>query len=146
MSYESQLFAKILSGIVISIFSTTGYILIAMLIIKIPLFALVISTIVSFFTCILFNYLQLVTDLIRPKLNWETEQAAIKQNMNTLFELLFAIIIGGLLTLAGVLAYIKLNISIYIIGILSCIILLGLLILAHKLILHFGAKRLYSLE
>ena len=34
------------------------------------------------------NYISLLVDVLRPKLVWESEQAAVKQNMNFLFTMI----------------------------------------------------------
>jgi hypothetical protein len=34
------------------------------------------------------NYLSIIVDVIHPKLVWETEQAAVKQNINFVFTML----------------------------------------------------------
>lgn len=47
----------------------------------------------------------LLIDLIRPYLNWDNPQKAIKQNMNVLFAMLAGGVIYGLLFLAGWLGY-----------------------------------------
>lgn len=146
MSYENQIFSKVLSGILISVLTATIYLLVIMIILKISPLIVVISTIISFFGGILFNYIQIVTDLIKPKLNWENEQAAIKQNFNTMIELVLTFIIGGGMCLIGIIFYTILNASIYILGIGFAIILLILIIIAHKLVTHFGARKLSSLE
>lgn len=146
MSFENQIFSKVLSGIVITIFTATFYLLVAMLILRLPPFVLIVSTIISFFGGILFNYIQIVTDLIKPKLNWENEQAAIKQNFNTMIELVLTFVIGGGLCLLGIILYTIAGLSIYVIGISACIVLFLLTILMHKLITTLGAKRIKSLE
>lgn len=146
MSYENQIFAKILSGIVITVFTATIYLFVAMLILKVSIFVLIVSTIISFFGGIVFNYLQIVTDIVKPKLNWENEQAAIKQNFNTMIELVLTFLIGGGLCILGVMLYAVLGISIYIIGISACVVLLILTVVLHKMITYFGARRLSALE
>ena len=146
ISFEKQIFAKILSGILISLIGTTLYIIIAMFVLNFPLWITLLSGILSFFTCVIFTYIQIITDLIRPKLKWETEQAAIKQNFNTMIELFFSVILGGGVCLLSVFLYGKLNISVVLIVVFAIVFLIIITFVAHKMITKFGAKRLYSLE
>lgn len=146
MPYKQQIFAKVMSSVVINVITTTVYCLIAMLILRMPIFAIIVSTILSFLSCFIFGYLTIVVDLIRPKLTWENEQSAIKQNFNTVAEMLLSLIVGGILVVSGILAYTKLHLSIYVIGIAACIVFLALALLLHKLVLAFGDKKLRQLS
>ena len=70
--------------------------------------------------------------MIRPKLKWETEQAAIKQNFNTMIELFFSVILGGGVCLLSVFLYGKLNISVVLIVVFAIVFLIIITFVAHK--------------
>lgn len=146
MDYKKQLFAKAMSGIILSLIGTTLYCFIAMLLLKMPAYAIIISTIISILSSFLFNYLQILVDIIRPKLNWENEQGAVKQNMNTFIEFLISIVIGGVIAFISIKLYLSFNISIYIISISLTIVLLILAIVMHKVVMGVGERKLKSLE
>ncbi len=95
---------------------------------------------------LLFNYIQIFIDFLRPKLNWENEQAALKQNFNTFLEMLIVILLGAGIGIIGVLLYIKTGISIYVLGVGMVVFLFITTIVVAKLIALWGAKELYSLE
>lgn len=146
MDYKNQIYAKIMSGVLINILSTTVYCLIAMLVLRMPAFAIITSTIVSFLSCFIFNYLEITVDLVKPKLNWENEQSAIKHNFNTVIEMFCSILVGGGLVWLGVYIYTKFQLSIYTMGIAACVVLFILALVLHKVVLSFGEKRMRRLE
>ena len=58
---------------------------------------LIIAMLINIFQ----NYLYFIIDLKRPKLNWNTEYAVVKQNMNMLYEFVISFAIMGLLVIGG---------------------------------------------
>ncbi|SHJ17888.1 putative ABC transporter permease subunit [Parasporobacterium paucivorans] len=146
LSYKEQVFAKTMTGVVLALFSSTLYCLVAMLILRIPVFAVVLSTVLSFISCFLFNYLAIIVDLIRPKLNWENEQSAIKQNLNTLFEMVLIVLVGGIIAAAGLLCYLKLGISIYIIAPVAAAVVLAGALLLNRAVAALAETKLGALE
>ena len=47
-------------------------------------------------------YKRQVVDIVRPKIFWSTEAEAIKQNVNGMFGMLFALLLGLVLALPGI--------------------------------------------
>ncbi len=150
MDYKRQINAKVCASAIMSIISSTIYCIIGMIVVKeaiidIPVIAIVMSAIISSITCILFTYTSIFIDLLRPKLNWETEQAAIKQNLNTMIEMFVTLGLGALLGFLGVMLYIKLEIDIYLIGIIAIIALCVITVIISKFVLAYGNKKMNSI-
>ena len=55
---------------------------------------------ITFGINLLINMIQIWVDLVSPKLEWESEQMAVKQNMNTLLEALITVVLGAVLGLS----------------------------------------------
>lgn len=103
MPLQEQLHAKVLSGILVSIF--TDILMMAALYIIIPIFPLsmLIIAFASSLPAIIFsNYIGIYIDIKHPKLVWEQEVAAVKQNVSG-----FVAMMGGMAVaaLVGVLAF-----------------------------------------
>ena len=47
------------------------------------------------------NYIGIMIDIKNPKLNWDNETAAVKQNLNGVFYMFGLWIIGGILAVIG---------------------------------------------
>jgi ABC-2 type transport system permease protein len=106
---STQLYAKFYSGIIISLIGIAPTILLLVVanILYIDLSWLIIGySILSMIIIMIFiNIFGLVIDVVHPKLVWDNEQAAVKQNINFLFTCLAS---GGLI---GLMVYILTNYS-----------------------------------
>ena len=80
MSLKQQLQAKVLSGILMSVIS--------MLLTIFPLTWYFAAAAASLITIVLGNYASLALDILHPKLVWEQEAAAVKQNMSGIVSML----------------------------------------------------------
>jgi len=88
MSYVKQIQAKILSGVVVSIFGILFMLIPAWIFFKIQFHLIFFAFIASILGMIFINYLGMIVDLIHPKLVWEQETAAVKNNLNSVFTML----------------------------------------------------------
>ncbi|MHB1454940.1 MAG: putative ABC transporter permease subunit [Saccharofermentanales bacterium] len=96
MSYKSQILAKILTGIALSFCGALIIYIIFIIILAPPAwFALACLAIIPG-AVLLPNISGMIFDLYMPKIKWDNEQKAVKQNMNVLYGMLFAGICIGL--------------------------------------------------
>jgi ABC-2 type transport system permease protein len=95
MSYKEQLLGKALSGIVMGIVGNFMIILCMSIILKLNLLLIMLMSIVCFIGIIFSSFIGLIIDLYRPKLHWDNEQKAVKQNLNVIFNMAIATTIGA---------------------------------------------------
>lgn len=88
MSYRDQLNAKAASGIILSLSGILFTIIFAGSYLKLPFYLIFILLFFAIIATLFINYISLLVDVLRPKLVWESEQAAVKQNMNFLFTMI----------------------------------------------------------
>lgn len=88
MSYVKQIQAKILSGVVVSMVGIVFMLVPAWIFFKIQFHLVFFAFIASILGMIFINYLGMIVDLIHPKLIWEQETAAVKNNLNSVFTML----------------------------------------------------------
>ncbi len=88
MSYRDQLNAKAASGIILSLSGILFTIIFAGSYLKLPFYLIFILLFFAIMATLFINYISLLVDVLRPKLVWESEQAAVKQNMNFLFTMI----------------------------------------------------------
>ena len=112
--------------IILNILIATVILVIAKYIISsLTLLQIILIFIMSLILNIINSFLMLVTDLLKPNLNWDNEIEAIKQNKNKLFQyVLTIIIILFLIYLAKIFKNINLNLAIVLIILILFIILL----------------------
>ncbi|NBK96583.1 MAG: hypothetical protein EOM50_00950 [Erysipelotrichia bacterium] len=79
---QTQINAKVGCGAITSIVSILLPMIPVCLLIRLPILAIVVFLFCAMITTILANYLGFLIDLLHPKLIWEQEAAAVKQNIN----------------------------------------------------------------
>ena len=84
---------------------------IAEYILHLPLITLIALFVVATIMGVLQSILMIIIDLKRPKLNWDSEYAVAKQNLNLIFPMLFSMLNIGIMI--GAVALLK-NINVYI--------------------------------
>jgi len=96
VSYFDQMQAKVISGMVISVLGIMFMLFPAAYIVKAPIALVLMMFGTSLLSAIFMNYLGMIVDIIRPKLVWEQEQSAVKQNLNAAFTMIpaFALSFG----------------------------------------------------
>ena len=88
MEIMDQLHAKSLSGFLLSLLGLILTVIPAAYFLKAPWYILAIFSVMAILGSLFINYLSIIVDVIHPKLVWETEQAAVKQNINFVFTML----------------------------------------------------------
>ena len=88
MSYFSQLLAKVFSGLVISLIGILCFLGPVAWFIKLPWNLTLIALIAAILSSIFMNFLGMIADVMHPKLVWEQEASAVKQNMNVIFTMI----------------------------------------------------------
>jgi ABC-2 type transport system permease protein len=96
ISYKKQIMAKVLSSIILNSVGLLIIIAVAMVML-IPPVTLVLQTVVLGVVVVIFSaFSGIMIDLAFPKLQWDTEQRAVKQNMNVLIEMFGGFAVAGL--------------------------------------------------
>lgn len=121
ISMEQQIFAKILTGILVGFIGvlTMG---IGIYIIGLEVGTVLLGVVLSLNGIIFMNMLGMLLDLMKPKLNWDNEQQAVKQNMNSMINMFLGM--GAAFGIGFLVISFKLNLVITI-----AILLFGFLLL-----------------
>ncbi|RXI41109.1 hypothetical protein DP129_02950 [Clostridium tetani] len=86
--------SKILTAVIIEFVSTFIILLLVNLIIKVPLIVAMNIVIIAIPAMFFSSLMGLIIDLYYPKLNWDNEQKAVKQNLNIVGNMVLNIIIA----------------------------------------------------
>ena len=149
MSYEDQIRGLLSCGIKIGILGSLPYILLINLgavILGLHPVTLIYSSAITVLFVMAVNYQQLYMDIAHPKLEWETEAAAVKQNYRAMFSMLIDLAIGGALIGLGVLGYRVLHLNIHSVTIVVMVILAIVTWVMRNLLFTSGARMLSELE
>ncbi|WP_040213476.1 putative ABC transporter permease subunit [Clostridium polynesiense] len=82
LSYEMQLMAKMTAGIIVT-YATFVFVFIAMIVLNFKLYFLIAFFITGNMAIILSNLIGVLVDASGPKLNWDNEAMAVKQNFRS---------------------------------------------------------------
>ncbi|MEJ8546839.1 putative ABC transporter permease subunit [Brevibacillus borstelensis] len=89
--------AKVVPGTVLGIFSLLLLEVLAGVLLQAPVSFLLWAFLASVPGILFVNLLGIMIDLNMPKLDWDSEQKAVKQNMNTLIPLVIGLAVSGLI-------------------------------------------------
>jgi len=107
VSYKTQIMAKVIAGVIMGIVGMLSISLVAVIVLKLPLSLMVLICVTSFLAILFSNLVGIIIDLFNPKLHWDNEQKAIKQNLNLLLSMAICVAFGGL----TIFAVIKLSLN-----------------------------------
>ena len=114
-----QFIYKIMPNIIMNIVTIIITLGVAQYILHLPIITLILLFVVATIIGILQSILMLIVDLKRPKLNWDSEYAVVKQNFNLVFPVLLSMInIAIIIVLAIWLGNTNVYIGLIIFGIL----------------------------
>ena len=99
VSYHDQIMAKIMTGVILGLIATLSM-LAAAIYILLPPIHLILLIIIAGATGVLFtSFTGMLIDLNFPKLHWDNEQKAVKQNMNLMFNMLIATVVAAVIVI-----------------------------------------------
>lgn len=95
LAYRQQMLAKIMSAYIFGVIAAVLIIAAAYIIIPFKPVLGAIMLLECLAAILPVAEAGLLIDILRPKLKWENEQNAVKQNLNVLFSMMFAVLFGG---------------------------------------------------
>ena len=95
INYITQIMAKVFTGFIMGSISMIMLLLVA-LIIKLPITLILLIAIVGLIAILFSNFVGIIIDLNNPKLQWDSEQKAVKQNLNLLITWVPCLAFSGL--------------------------------------------------
>lgn len=95
LSYKQQILAKLLSGFIFSGIAALLIIIVASILLKIDIILAGIILLVTLLALVSVLETGLIIDIHWPKLDWDNEQKAVKQNFNALFTILISVLLVG---------------------------------------------------
>ncbi|WP_066021600.1 MULTISPECIES: putative ABC transporter permease subunit [Clostridium] len=95
VSYKTQIMAKVIVGTLMSYFSLILCLLTAAVFMKLKLITVAMVVFISVFGIAAFNTFGVFIDIYFPKLYWDDETKAVKQNFNVGIQMLVSIFIYG---------------------------------------------------
>lgn len=102
VSYMTQIYAKILSSFYVEAMGMVILYLIMIFLLKVSPMILAVSFILVLMASLVVNQIGIFFDILWPKLNWDTEQKAVKQNFNSMIHMFLGFALTALCVYLGV--------------------------------------------
>ncbi|MCI9068021.1 MAG: hypothetical protein HFI65_05015 [Lachnospiraceae bacterium] len=145
-----QLRAKLLTAVSFGVAGTTLYCMIflvaSVILFGLPVWTLPFALVGSVCANVIQCAIQLFVDLFHPKLSWESEQQAVKQNFTVILGMLLDLAVGAGLGILVFLLYDLLALPLPVYAGIVCLALAAAALLLYKLALAYGAKRIADYE
>lgn len=142
VAYDKMISAKVLSGWLLTLSSAlllTGFAYFLLHLPTLLVLLLLLASIPATLFCCLTGVL---IDLLLPKLHWDNEQKAVKQNMNGIYNMLIGILAAGLIFLL----VLKLELSLFFAVFALLVLLTGADFLLYRLLMTKGQKWFLKIE
>lgn len=142
MSYCDQIHAKMLCGVIAGIISNISIALVLALVLPFSWYYYLLYCLISGITTIIGNAYCIMIDLIKPKLIWEQEAAAVKQNLGSFISVMISMALAFLIIFACFVIPNELLMPVTIIAVIAGI---ALAFLAYVLVGKFAERAMRKL-
>ncbi|HOV26271.1 MAG TPA: hypothetical protein PK566_07930 [Pseudobacteroides sp.] len=95
LGYNKQILVKVMSAVAVGVFGVGITLCFVFYLIELNVYTAALIFIASLLGILFSSFTGIVFDLLNPKLDWDNEQKAVKQNFNILFNMLSCIIFSG---------------------------------------------------
>ena len=136
VSYWTQWNAKAFVGIVFPAAGVLVFFIPACVILQIPLIHIVLFTLLSIMSITFVAYMGIYIDSIQPKLIWDDEMSALRENYNTFFSMAISIAFTAIVCIGGFFLFCNTKISL----VFTSLILIILLAIANIIVLILTKK------
>ena len=139
---KTKLLAKVIVAVLLS--SITNIVFSGILsIFNVDLYVILLSFLMGELIIFLISIIGVIVDSYSPKLYWETEQQAVKNNLNSLK----VVGIGLLIALVGAVIYILLGAAAKVLGMVGTVVyLIVLLVISYLILINKATKKIEKLE
>jgi ABC-2 type transport system permease protein len=142
MEYKKQILSKAISAFILNFSGVMLMILIVSIVGKPPLYLVAMAVLLVVIGVIFSVFVGLFIDLNYPKLDWDNEQRAVKQNLNVIIGILIGLVTAGIV----IFLTIKFKIILSVIFPAILVIFLVLDIILYRIIITKGVELYKNIE
>lgn len=144
--YFTQWHVKALVGIVFPALGVLIYFIPACILVKVPLIHILLFTALSILSITFVSYMGIYIDSIQPKLIWDDEMSALRENYNTFFSMAVSIAFTIVVCVGGFFLFCNTKISIAFTALILVIILEAANIIVFSLTKRSGVRNIEEQE
>ncbi|MFD0870053.1 Uncharacterised protein [Chlamydia abortus] len=98
--FAKMVMAKVLSGLLLGMITVVLAIIVAVILLGLPVYYAILLVALGIPAVLFASFIGIIIDIHFPKLNWDNEQKAVKQNINSLFSTLICFLTAALVVIA----------------------------------------------
>lgn len=142
VSYKTQIMAKVLSSICMGAVGALSMILAAVIFIPVPSYLILLIAASGLLGIVFSSFTGIFIDLNFPKLIWDNEQKAVKQNFNVMFNMLVSIVVAGITVFVSIVLHFTLWMTFF-----AIVVLFGILdLLLYNILSTVGVRLFENIE
>jgi ABC-2 type transport system permease protein len=146
VSYQTQWDVKVFTGILFPAVGILIYFIPACILIRVPLLHILLFTVLSLASITFVSYMGIYIDSIQPKLIWDDELSALRENYNTFFSMAIAIAFAAVVCVGGFFLFCNTKLSIEMTGLILLLVLAVANILVLRLAVAAGPRNIEEQE
>jgi ABC-2 type transport system permease protein len=116
VSYTEQIMGKVMAGVVLGMVCLISMLIVAALVFGLSLLMIVFVIVTGILAVLFTSFVGILIDLNYPKLHWDNEQKAVKQNLNLMVAILLSTAAAAVVMVPVII--LKLNVWLVLVGIL----------------------------
>lgn len=97
ISYKTQIMSKVFTGVIMGAIGMIMLVITLIALSRPPILLIILIITIGLLANLFTNLVGIFIDLNNPKLDWDNEQKAVKQNMNTLINWIPCLLVAGLI-------------------------------------------------
>lgn len=116
VSYTEQIMGKVMSGVVLGMAALASLLIAAVIIFGLSPVMIVLVIVTGILAVLFTSFVGILIDLNYPKLYWDNEQKAVKQNINLMVSILLSVVACAIVVVPAII--LKLNVWLVFLGIM----------------------------
>lgn len=142
VSYRTQIMAKVLSSMSMGVIGMLSMVLSVTVFVPVPVYLILLATAASILGIAFSSFAGILIDLKFPKLVWDNEQKAVKQNFNVVINMLLSIVVAGVPAFISIALHFTLWVTFF-----TIVVLFGILnLLLYKILSTVGVRLFEEIE
>lgn len=134
MSYGRQIAAKLAVAMALGLLGSAIGLVVLQVFLRLPLWFFALALLLVPGALLLPNLAGIIFELYWPKLHWDNEQKAVKQNMNVLYGMVAALLLAALAIAPVIVCQLSLPVALVVLIVLPLLLASGLMLLLRRLI------------
>lgn len=144
--YQTQWDVKVFVGILFPVLGILVYFIPACILVRVPLLHIILFTLLCLMSVTFVAYMGMYIDSIQPKLIWDDEMSALRENYNTFFSMAISIAFAAVVCIGGFFLFCNTKLSIEVTGLILMLVLAAANVIVLRLTAKYSVRNIQEQE